>query len=189
MNFHLKNAGQEPIGNLGKDLADSKALLYVMNQIDASKCTLEALSEADDKARADKTIDNSKLLNVPDVLGGEDLVKGNAKVNIIFVGELFNTNNGLKELTKEEYEAATLVDDDIVGTTEERQFRLWINSLGIEDVYVNDFFAEASDGMLLLKVIHKINPNVVEWNRVEKNPNTIFKRGINCQVAIDACKK
>lgn len=189
MNFHLKNAGQEPIGNLGKDLADSKALLYVMNQIDGSKCTLEALSEADDKARADKTIDNSKLLNVPDVLGGEDLVKGNAKVNIIFVGELFNTNNGLKELTKEEYEAATLVDDDIEGTTEERQFRLWINSLGIEDVYVNDFFAECSDGMLLLKVIHKINPNVVEWNRVEKNPNSVFKRGINCQVAIDACKK
>lgn len=43
--------------------------------------------------------------------------------------------------------------------------------------------------MLLLKVIHKINPNVVEWNRVEKNANSVFKRGINCQVAIDACKK
>lgn len=41
----------------------------------------------------------------------------------------------------------------------------------------------------MLKVIHRINPNVVEWNRVEKNPNNIFKMGINCQVAIDACNK
>ena len=44
------------------------------------------------------------------------------------------------------------------------------------------------DGQVLLKVIHKINPNVVEWNRVEKNPNNNFKKGINCQVAFDACQ-
>jgi hypothetical protein len=42
---------------------------------------------------------------------------------------------------------------------------------------------------VLLKVIHKINPTVVEWNRVEKNPNNHFKMSINCQVAFDACKK
>lgn len=41
----------------------------------------------------------------------------------------------------------------------------------------------------MLKVIHKIDPNVVEWNRVEKNANNTFKVGINCNVAIDACKK
>jgi len=31
MNFHLKNAGQPVITNLGGDLKDSKKLLYVMN--------------------------------------------------------------------------------------------------------------------------------------------------------------
>ena len=41
----------------------------------------------------------------------------------------------------------------------------------------------------MLKVIHKINPNVVEWNRVEKNANNHFKRGINCQVAFEAAQK
>jgi len=40
-----------------------------------------------------------------------------------------------------------------------------------------------------LKVIDKIRPGVVEWNRVEKNPNTPFKVGINCQVAFDAMTK
>jgi len=188
MNFHLKNAGSEPIKNLGKDLADGKAVIKVLNQLD-DKCTLEALSEEDDVTRCNKAVDNSKIINVPDVICGEDMNKGNAKVNVIFVGEMFNAKHGLQELTKEEYEAATLVDDDIEGTIEERQFRLWINSLGIDDLYVNDIFSEAADGLLLLKVIHKINPNVVEWNRVEKNPTSVFKKGINCQVAVDACKK
>jgi hypothetical protein len=31
MNFHLANAGQEKINNLGGDLKDNKKLLYVMN--------------------------------------------------------------------------------------------------------------------------------------------------------------
>ena len=31
MNFHLKNAGQKEIQNLGKDLSDSTSLLYVLN--------------------------------------------------------------------------------------------------------------------------------------------------------------
>jgi len=87
------------------------------------------------------------------------------------------------------YDAAKLVDDDIEGTREERSFRLWINSLDIEDVYINNLFEECRDGQVLLKVIHKINPTVVEWKRVEKDAKTIFKKGINCQVAFDACKK
>jgi len=38
-------------------------------------------------------------------------------------------------------------------------------------------------------VIHKIDPTVVEWNRVEKKATSVFKMGINCQVAFDACQK
>jgi len=110
-------------------------------------------------------------------------MKGNSRVNTAFVAEIFNTNHGLQQLTKEEesaYDSAQMVDDDIEGSREERSFRLWINSLDIEDVYINNLFEECRDGQVLLKVIHKINPNVVEWNRVEKNPNNNFKKGINC---------
>lgn len=42
--------------------------------------------------------------------------------------------------------------DDAGDTREERQFRLWINSLGLEQVYVNHLFADLSDGVVLLKV-------------------------------------
>ena len=82
-----------------------------------------------------------------------------------------------------------MIDDDIEGSREERAFRFWINSLGIEDCFINNLYEDVRDGQVLLKVIHRINPNVVEWNRVEKNPNNTFKKGINCNVAFEACEK
>ena len=50
-----------------------------------------------------------------------------------------------------------MIDDDIEGSREERVFRLWINSLGIEDVYVNNLVDDCKDGVLLNKVINKID--------------------------------
>ena len=37
---------------------------------------------------------------------------------------------------------AGIIDDDIEGTKEERAFRMWINSLGIEDVFINSLFSD-----------------------------------------------
>jgi hypothetical protein len=42
--------------------------------------------------------------------------------------------------------------DDAGDTREERQFRMWINSLGIDGVYINNLFSDLSDGVALLKV-------------------------------------
>lgn len=44
----------------------------------------------------------SQKIGVADVIGPRDLVKGNAKVNTIFVAEMFNARHGLQELTKQE---------------------------------------------------------------------------------------
>lgn len=65
--------------------------------------------------------------------------------------------------------------DDIEGSKEERAFRFWINSLNIEDLYVNNLYEEARDGLLLLKVCHKLDNTVVDWKKVEKIPNNRFK--------------
>ena len=51
----------------------------------------------------------SQKIGVADVASAQDLIKGNAKVNTIFVAEIFNTRHGLKELTKEEYDATNHV--------------------------------------------------------------------------------
>jgi plastin-1 len=98
----------------------------------------------------------STKIGVPDVIGFRDIVKGNPKVNTIFIAEIFNTRHGLQELTKEEYEAAGMLDDDIEGSKEERAFRFWINSLGIEGVFIDNLYEEVRDGIVLLKVIDKI---------------------------------
>lgn len=66
-------------------------------------------------------IDNSAKLGVPDVAGASDICKGNTRVNTIFVAELFNAKHGLDELTKEEYDAAALLDDDDGSASKEER--------------------------------------------------------------------
>ena len=193
INFHLAKKGQtKEVTNLGKDLADSVALTYVLNSLDESKCDMSPLDEEDLVKRADLMIKNSEKIGVPALVRPSDITSGNVKLNTVFVASIFNTKHGLEELTTEEkgeFEAATLVDDDIEGTKDERAFRLWINSLNIDDVYVMDLFNEAKDGMLLLKVIDKIKPGTVDWKKVEKNPNNKFKMGINCKEVIESAKR
>ena len=81
-----------------------------------------------------------------------------------------------------------MIDDDIEGSKEERSFRQWINSLGIEDVFINNLYEDLRDGLVLLKVIHKINPTLVPWNKVNKKIRNIFDKGFNCDLALDAAK-
>ena len=146
----------------------------MLNQLEKKECTLEAIDETDELKRAENMVLQSQKIGVADVASAQDLIKGNAKVNTIFVAEIFNTRHGLKELTKEEYDAATMLDDDIEGSKEERAFRFWINSLGIEDVFINNLYEEARDGLVLLKVIDKISPGIVDWSKVEKKPKNLF---------------
>jgi len=190
VNFHLEKAGQERrIKNLGKDLADSEALFYVLNQLGADKCPLDGHDDADHIKRAEKMILNSTALGVPEIVKPADICNGNVKVNTLFVAQIFNTKHGLEELTEEEYKAAGLDDDDVEGTKEERTFRLWINSLNLEDVMVNNLFTDFNDGILLCKIIHKINPSAVNWKLVDMAPDNDFKKNINNNAGVDACKK
>jgi len=180
INYHLKKAGQERrVANLGKDLADSQALFYVLNQLDKGKCPLDGVNDEDLKTRARKMIDNSTALGVPEIVSPQDIVSANEKVNTLFVAYIFNTKHGLEDLTEEEYAAAAMLDDDVEGAREERAFRMWINSLGIEGVYINNLFDECRDGIILCKVIHKLNDKVVDWKKVDMKPKNDFGRNIN----------
>jgi len=83
-----------------------------------------------------------------------------------------------------------MIDDDIEGTREERAFRLWVNSLNIEDGYIDDLFDGLSDGYLLCKVVDKVDNTAITWKNVDKAPkNYKFGNGCNLKEAIDGCKK
>jgi len=61
---------------------------------------------------------------------------------------------------------------------------MWINSLGIDDLYINNLFSDCRDGLVILKVFDKIEPGIVSWAKVEKNPNNKFKKIANCNYAV-----
>lgn len=162
--------------------------MHVLNRLDAAKCPIDGINEPDLDVRAGKMIDNSIALGVPRIVQAHDICSGNEKVNTLFVAYIFNTKHGLEDLTAEEYAAAGMLDDDIEASKEERTFRLWINSLGIEDVYVNNLIDECKDGVLLCKVINKIDEKAIDWKKVDSAPSNDFKRNINNNTAIEGCK-
>ena len=139
------------------------------------------------------TIKNAESIGTPALVRPSDIVSGNSKLITIFVAELFNTRHGLEELNEEEKEAFEkfgIVDDDVEGSRDERAFRLWINSLNIEDVYIDNLYDDCSTGLVFLKVLDKLQPGCVEWKTVDKNPNNPFKKGINCnQIVAIGVKK
>lgn len=182
LNYHLKKAGSDrKVDKIGKQLADSIVYATVLHQLDNDCINLnDVKNETDEKKRAKMVIEASTKLGVNPLIGPEDIVSGNAKLNTIFTADIFNHKHGLEELTTEQYEAAALLDDDIEGSKEERSFRMWMNSLGIENVSVNNLYEEARDGLIFLKVIDRIEPGSVNWKRVEKNPGkNNIKRQIN----------
>lgn len=61
-------------------------------------------------------------------------------------------------------EAAVVVDDP-GNSREERVYRMWINSLNIDNVYVNDLYSDADDGLTLLKLYDKLALGSVEWKK------------------------
>jgi hypothetical protein len=48
-------------------------------------------------------------------------------------------------------------------------FKNWINSQGIEDVYVSYLIHDLLDGRILLKVLDNFKPNTVDWNKRYSN--------------------
>ena len=76
---------------------------------------------------------SSIALGLPKIARAGDLCIGNTNINTIFCSEIFNLNHGMEPLEDDQKfeSSATPLDDEIDGTIEERQYRMWINSLNI----------------------------------------------------------
>ena len=187
-NYHLKQSGSSRrVTNFGSDLKDSECYSILLNQI--SKCGL--VGAGDDKTKAAKVIANANGMGVESFIQPNDIVKGNKKLNLGFCAQIFNTNSGLT-ITEEEladFDFAGLDLDDAGDTREERIFRMWINSLNIEGLYINDLFGDLCDGVAILKVMDKVQPGIVAWKKVNMSPKNKFKRVENCNYAVTLAKQ
>ena len=195
-NYHLKQAGYDkPITNFSGDVKDSEKYVILLNQLDKNKCDKSGLQESDLTKRANKVLNDAKKLGANSYISAKDICNGNAKLNTLFVASIFNACPGLDPPTEQEqYDAAKLLDDDAEGAREERAFRMWINSLNLQDenmepIHINNLYEESKTGLLLLKTIEKIKPGTVNWKVVDKKCSNPFKIQVNCQEAVDASKK
>lgn len=185
-NYHLKNSGSpRRISNFDKDLKDGEAYTLLLHQIEPQLCDLSALNEGDHLVRAEKVIVNARRMGVEAFISPSSIVNGNSKLNLIFIAEIFNKNPGLHATEQELYEAAGLINDDVEGTREERAFRMWINSLNIEGLFINNLYEDVKDGLALLKVIEKVEPGRIVWKRVEQKTNHRLKKLANCGLVIE----
>lgn len=187
VNYHLaKQNYPTRLKNFKGDVKDGKIYTVLLKSIDPKgKCTDDPLNW-DDGKRVDQVLKSAESIGAKPFLKASDILSGNDKLNLAFTAQLFNTCPGLEEVTEEEEKelAGLMDDDDSNDSREERSFRMWMNTLGLGDTYINNLYEDCIDGLTLLKVIDKIEPGTVKWKKVEKKPSNKFKKISNCNYAV-----
>eukprot|EP00479_Gromia_sphaerica_P014798 TRINITY_DN905_c0_g1_i2.p2 TRINITY_DN905_c0_g1~~TRINITY_DN905_c0_g1_i2.p2 ORF type:complete len:183 (-),score=58.43 TRINITY_DN905_c0_g1_i2:644-1192(-) len=154
-----------------------------MHQIAPGTCGMDHMGAGDMTERAEGVLDNGKKLGVHAFIKPTDIVKGNHRLNLAFTASIFNACPGLDPLEEE------IEIEEFEETREEKAFRMWMNSLGIDGVYLNHLYDGLVDGLNLLKVMDFIEPGIVDWGRVETNPNNKFKKLANNNYAVEIGKR
>ncbi|EEY59944.1 fimbrin-like protein [Phytophthora infestans T30-4] len=183
MNYHLQAAGhRKKVTNFSSDVQDATAYSVLLHHIAPQHC--DVCAESVPEERAAHVIQNVRRLQVETFIKPRDITSGNPKLNMSFVAQLFNTCPALDVVEEEVKQLEEILYDDVGDTREERVFRLWINSLAIDDVYVNHLYSDLSDGMKLLKVLDKIQKGLVSWNKVNLVAPNKFKQVENCNYCV-----
>lgn len=60
-----------------------------------------------------------------------------------------------------------------------------MNSLGV-DPFVNNLYLDLRDGNVLLQLFDQVEPGCVNWKKVNKNPQTTWKKLENDNYAVGA---
>uniref|UniRef100_A0A7N6APU7 Plastin-3 n=1 Tax=Anabas testudineus TaxID=64144 RepID=A0A7N6APU7_ANATE len=163
-NFHLENAGWQKINNFSSDI-----------------------KEKDDLKRAEAMLQQADRLGCRQFVTPADVVSGNPKLNLAFVANLFNKYPALTKPESEDIDWRLLEGE----TREERTFRNWMNSLGVNP-HVNHLYGDLQDALVILQLYEKIKVPVDWNNKVNKPPypklGTNMKKLENCNYAVDLGK-
>jgi hypothetical protein len=179
-NYHLKAAGwNRRVNNFTSDIKDAENYTVLLAQIAPQHCNRNGLQESNLLKRAEMVLDGAQKLDCRKFVTAKDINKGNQKLNLAFVANLFNTWPALAPV-----EFKPVVEE----TREEKTFRNWMNSLGVEP-YVNSLYEDIRDGVALLQLFDKISPGIVDWKRVNRNPPNTYKKLENCNYCIELGKK
>lgn len=195
-NFHLENAGWQKINNFSSDIKDSRAYFHLLNQISPKgteedqpriDINMSGFSEKDDVNRAEAMLQQADRLGCRQFVTPNDVVSGNPKLNLAFVANLFNKYPALTKPESEDIDWGLLEGE----TREERTFRNWMNSLGVNP-HVNHLYGDLQDAMVIFQLYERIKV-AVDWNnKVNKPPypklGTNMKKLENCNYAVELGK-
>ncbi|XVE80461.1 hypothetical protein DITRI_Ditri14bG0141500 [Diplodiscus trichospermus] len=189
MNFHLNKAGYEKkVTNFSSDVKDAKAYAYLLNVLAPEHCNPLTLDAKDAVERAKLVLDHAERMGCKRYLSPKDIVEGSTNLNLAFVAQIFHQRNGLSVDSKK-ISFAERMTDDVQISREERCFRLWMNSLGIES-YVNNVFEDVRTGWILLEVLDKVAPGSVNWKHASKPPIKFpFRKVENCNQVVKIGKQ
>ncbi|NXY84071.1 PLSL protein, partial [Alcedo cyanopectus] len=172
-NYHLENAGCNKVNNFSSDIKDSRAYYHLLNQV---------APKGDEEGIPAITIDMSGL-RVRQV-----------GIFCLLLPQLASRDYGFitRHFTGVLCFSGLLIDVSVVlgETREERTFRNWMNSLGVNP-RVNHLYSDLSDALVIFQLYEKIKVPV-DWNRVNKPPypklGGNMKKLENCNYAVELGK-
>lgn len=185
----------------GEDLSDSTAYSAILSRIAECKHDASAMEDKSktDGKRARHVIDKATYLKVDHFHIPNNITSGSKRLNLLFAACLFNCNTGFSDDDDDMEEGKTKkvgADPNAIPfeslsdeLREERAYRMWINSCGIPNCFVNNLFLDSRDGLKILKLIDYIRPDTVNWKKAEKNPKGRFQKLTNCGLVIKYAKR
>uniref|UniRef100_A0AAY5K9N6 Plastin-2 n=1 Tax=Esox lucius TaxID=8010 RepID=A0AAY5K9N6_ESOLU len=195
-NYQLEEAGCPKINNFSSDIKDSKAYYNILNQV-APKgdeegippiaIDMSGIREKEDIKRAECMLEQADRLGCRQFVTATDVIRGNPKLNLAFIANLFNKYPALKKPENQDIDWSSIEGE----TREERTFRNWMNSLGVNP-RVNHLYADLDDALVIFQLYEKIKVPV-DWDRVNKPPysklGSNMKKLENCNYAVELGKK
>jgi plastin-2 len=191
VNYHMEQAGSgRRIANFGEDIKDSEVYVTLLQQI----APLELQNQlnyvnlgAAPLVKAEGVLENADILKCRSFVSAQDIVRGNQKLNMAFVANLFNTYPALEPPDEELIE--------IEETREEKTFRNWMNSLGVSP-HVNHLYSDLCDGLVLIQLISIVNKDAdivdskcVNSRESMRKPGGNMKKVENCNYVVSLCKQ
>jgi len=193
INYQLRKAGiqHKNVDNFKDDIKDSVVYTHLLKQIAPPEASVNklALQQSDLHERAEKTLTEADKIGCREFVSPDDIVTGREKLNLAFTANLFNNYPALEDVDPV---------DIIEETREEKMFRNWMNSLGV-DPYVQYLYTDLQDGLILFQLYEFIQPGIVDYKkRVSGTTDNPFskmdaKRKLqvlqNCNYAVELGKK
>ena len=148
---YLQAGSDRRIRNFHDDIKDSEIYTELINQIAPREAGVnkEAMTRQDLLERAEVMLDQADKIQSRAFVTAKDVVKGQEKLNLAFVANLFNNFPAL-DPPKEEYIEA-IEESSIQETREEKMYRNWMNSLGVNPT-VNYLYSDLCDGLIIFQV-------------------------------------